>query len=51
MAGYNASYVSGDVATVTVDLIVGIGSALFSFVTLIGIVILIRILKGKKVLP
>ena len=46
--GYNATYVSGDVAEVSIDLIVGLGSALFSFIAIIGIVVLFRLVKGKK---
>jgi hypothetical protein len=46
---YNNTYDAGDTAKIAVDLIVGVGSALFSFVTLIGLVLLYRFLKGKKV--
>ena len=47
---YNETYASGDVAEVSIDLIVGLGAALFSFISLIAIVVLIRILKGKKIM-
>jgi hypothetical protein len=47
---YNETYASGDVAEVSIDLIVGLGAALFSFISLIAIVVLIRILKGKKLM-
>ena len=47
---YNETYASGDAAEVSIDLIVGLGAALFSFISLIAIVVLIRILKGKKIM-
>lgn len=46
---YEATYEANDVSAVTIDTIVGIGAALFGFVTLIGIVILYRWLVGKKI--
>lgn len=46
---YNESYATGDTSKVVVDLIVGIGSAIFSFASLVALVLLFRWLKGKKV--
>ena len=46
--GYNATYVSGDVAEVSIDLIVGLGGALFSFIAIVGIIVLYRFVKGKR---
>ena len=43
-----ASYGSGDVAEVSIDMIVGLGSALFSFIAIIGLVVLWNLVKGKK---
>ncbi len=45
--GYNQSYDAGEVAEVTVDTIIGIGAALFSFVTLIALVLLYGWLKKR----
>lgn len=47
---YNATYEADDVSAVTVDTLVGIGAALFSFVSLIALVMLWRWLQGKKVM-
>lgn len=38
--GYNQTYGSGEIAEVTIDTIVGIGAALFSFVTIIALIFL-----------
>ena len=46
--GYNATYVATDTSAVIVDLIVGIGGALFSFISLIALVILFRWFKTGK---
>ena len=43
-----ASYGSGDVAGVSIDMIVGLGSVLFSFIAIIGLVVLWNLVKGKK---
>ena len=48
--GYTAVYGADETAEVSIDLIVGILSGLVSFVTLIALVFLIRILQGKKVM-
>jgi len=45
------TYVGADVGEVSVDLIVGLGSVLFSFIVLIGLAILFSIVKGRKVKP
>jgi len=49
-SNYTASYAAGDTSEVSIDLIVGIGASLFSFVSLIAVIVLWRILKGKKVM-
>lgn len=46
--GFN--YASTEVSEVFVDNFVGIGAGLFGLVSLIGIVVLVRLWKGKKVL-
>ena len=38
--GYNQSYGAGEIAEVTIDLIVGVGAGLVAFVALIGLIIL-----------
>ncbi len=45
--GYTQTYDAGEVAEVTVDTIIGIGAALFSFVTLIALVLLYTWLKKR----
>lgn len=47
---YNESYATGDTSKVVIDLIVGVGSAVFSFASLIALVLLFKWLKGKKVM-
>lgn len=42
---YNESYVAADTSAVAIDLIVGVGAAAFSLVTLIGLAILYRWIK------
>jgi hypothetical protein len=44
---YAANYEAADMSEVVIDNIVGIGAALFSFVSLIGIVLLYRWLKKR----
>ena len=46
---YNASYATADTSAVSIDLIVGILASLFSFASLIALVILARWLMGKKI--
>jgi hypothetical protein len=45
---YTANYSSSEISEVAIDNLVGIGAALFSFVSIIGIVLLWRWLRGKK---
>lgn len=47
VASYNASYSSADIASVVIDVIVGIGAGVFSFVTLVALVFLYRWLTGN----
>ena len=39
---YNASYSSGDIASVVIDNLVGIGAGIFSFISLVSLVFLYR---------
>jgi hypothetical protein len=45
------TYTGADAGKVSVDLIVGLGAALFTFIVLIGLAILFSIVKGKKIKP
>lgn len=44
---YTASYNSGDISAIVIDLIVGVGAGIFSFVTLVALVFLYRWLTGN----
>lgn len=44
---YNATYAASDVAPVVVDNIVGIGAAIFSFVTLVALILLYGWMKKR----
>jgi hypothetical protein len=46
---YNETYATADTSKVVIDLIVGIGSAIFSFASLIALIMLYRWLRGKRV--
>ncbi len=43
---YGATYGADDIASVVIDNLVGVGVAIFSFVTLVGLVLLYRWLTG-----
>jgi hypothetical protein len=45
---YNATYAAGDVSAAVIDNIVGILAAVFSFVSIVALVMLYRWLKGRK---
>jgi hypothetical protein len=45
---YTASYSSSEISEVVIDNIVGIGAVVFSFVSLVALVLLWRWLKGHK---
>jgi len=44
---YNASYQASDISAVVIDILVGVGAALFAFVALIGLVLLAGWVKKK----
>ncbi len=44
---YNESYDAGDISAVVIDNLVGVGVAIFSFVSLVGLVLLYRWLTGS----
>jgi len=46
---YNNTYETADTSAVVVDNIVGIGAAIFSFASLVALVMLYRWLRGKKI--
>ena len=43
--GYNATYGTGETSEAAIDIVVGVGAALFSFATLIALVLIFRWLK------
>jgi len=45
---YDDVYDASSISAVFIDLIVGVGAGLFSFVTLLGLVFLWRWVKGDK---
>ncbi len=45
--GYNVTYSAGEISEVTIDTLVGIGATLFSFVSLIALVMLYGWLKKR----
>jgi len=47
---YNETYTADDLAPMTVDFIVGIGALFVSFVAILGLIILWKWIKGKKVM-
>ena len=46
--GYGAQYTATDISEVVIDNLVGIGAAVFSFASLVAVVMLYRWIKGKK---
>ena len=45
--GYNQSYGAGEIAEVSIDLVVGIGASFVAFVALIGLIILWQWIRKK----
>jgi len=45
---YTSEYTADDVGAVSIDLIVGIGATLVGFTAIVGLIVLYRWLKGKK---
>ena len=45
--GYNVSYDAGEISEVTIDLLVGIGASIFSFVSLVALVLLYGWLRKR----
>lgn len=45
--GYTQTYGSGEIAEVTIDMLVGIGAAIFSFVSLVALLLLYNWMKKR----
>lgn len=45
--GYNVTYDAGEISEISIDLIVGVGATLFSFVSLVALVLLYGWLKKR----
>jgi hypothetical protein len=48
--GYNETYGSDEVAEVTIDTLVAVLAGIVGFATIVGLVILFRWVKGRKVM-
>ena len=45
--GYPVAYAAGDISGVTIDLLVGAGAAIFSFASLVALIVIWKFLKNK----
>lgn len=46
---YSSSYTSADISAIVIDLLAGLGVAIVGFAGIVGLILLYRWFKGKKV--